>query len=66
LFKWVTKSSLSLNTKKPIKQWVKWQAKNEKKIIIFLLVTLFIKNDEQGDEKKMMIGKHTKKLNFWK
>jgi hypothetical protein len=38
----------------------KWK----KKIIIFLLVTLFIKNDEQGDEKKMMTGKRTENWIF--
>jgi hypothetical protein len=27
---------------------------------------LFIKDDEQGDEKKMTIGKHTEKCTFWK
>jgi len=38
----------------------KWK----KKFIIFLLVTLFIKNDEQGDEKKMMTGKRTENWIF--
>jgi hypothetical protein len=32
------------------------------KFIIFLLVSLFIKDDEQDDEKKM--GKHIEKWNF--
>jgi hypothetical protein len=64
LFKGVTKSSMSLNPKKTNKTISKMTSKKEKKIIIFLLVTLFIKDDEQGDEKKMTIGKHTEKCTF--